>query len=262
MIRVRRGAFAAARGAHPERPEFQMHTALSLAVASQPDDVTCGPTCLHAIYRYLGDDIALPRVLDEVTMLPEGGTLEVFLANHALARGYRATLYSYNLHLFDPTWFAQPPERIAERLRLQAAAKDDEKLRVATAGYLEFLDRGGRLALEDLTPALIRRPLKRGLPVLAGLSATYLYRAMRERPEDCEDDDVAGEPAGHFVVLSGYDRTRREVLVADPFPDNPFAQQGHYSVDIRRLVGAVLLGIATYDASLLIIEPRRKRRRG
>jgi len=239
-----------------------MHTALSLAVAPQPDDVTCGPTCLHAIYRYLGDEIALARVLDEITMLPGGGTLEVFLANHALARGYRATLYSYNLHLFDPTWFGRPREYVAERLRLQAAAKDDEKLRTATDGYLEFLERGGRLALDDLTPALIRRPLNRGLPVLAGLSATYLYRAMRELPETCADDDVAGEPAGHFVVLSGYDRMRREVQVADPYPANPFAPEGQYSVDIRRLVGAVLLGIATYDASLLIIEPPRKRRRG
>jgi hypothetical protein len=192
-------------------------------------------------------------------MIPAGGTLEVFLANHALARGYRATLYSYNLHVFDPTWFGRPAAYVAERLRLQAAVKPEEKLRIATDGYLEFLERGGRLALEDLTPALVRRPLNRGLPVLAALSSTYLYRTMRERPDTCADDDVAGEPAGHFVVLAGYDRARREVRVADPYRANPFAADGVYSVDIRRLVAAVLLGIATYDASLLVIQPRRRR---
>ena len=238
-----------------------MSTALSLAVRPQPDEVSCGPTCLHAIYEYLGDPLPLSGVLDEVRMLPGGGTLEVFLANHALARGYRARLYIYNLHLFDPTWCDLDVADVAERLRRQASAKDDAKLRLATEGYLEFLELGGRLCFQDLTPALLRRPLNRGLPVLAGLSATYLYGAMRERPDTCADDDVAGEPSGHFVVLAGYDRARREVRVADPDRANPYAADGVYSVDIRRLVGAVFLGIATYDASLLVIEPRRRRRR-
>jgi hypothetical protein len=229
-------------------------TALSLKVAAQPDDVTCGPTCLHAIYSYLGDSIALSQVLEETRMIPGGGTLEVFLANHALARGYRARLHSYNLHLFDPTWFGRPVAQIMERLRAQAAVKDDERLHLATTGYLEFLERGGHLLFEDLTPALIRRYLNRASPILAGLSATYLYRSVRERPSDCKDDDVAGEPLGHFVVLAGYDRERRQVRVADPYHANPLAPGGEYSVDIRRLVGAVFLGVATYDGSLLVIE--------
>jgi len=237
-----------------------MKTVLSLEIAPQPDDVTCGPTCLHAIYRYLGDDIALAQVLEETQMLPGGGTLEVFLGNHALARGYRATLYSYNLHVFDPTWFAREPVFIAERLQRQAEIKRDQKLRLATPGLLEFIDRGGRLAFEDLTPALIRRHLNRATPILAALSSTYLYRTMREIPETCADDDVAGEPCGHFVVLAGYDRALREVRVADPYHANPFAADGIYSVDIRRLVGAVFLGIATYDASLLVVERRRRKR--
>ncbi len=239
-----------------------MRTALSLAVAPQPDDVTCGPTCLHAVYDYLGDDIALDQVLSEIRMLPGGGTLEVFLANHALARGYKATLYTYNLHLFDPTWFTRDRAWIAERLRLQAEAKHDDKLRLATPAYLEFIERGGRLAFQDLTPALIRRYLNRDIPLLAGLSSTYLYQTMRELPDTCADDDVAGEPSGHFVVLAGYDRETRQVRIADPYRANPFAADGVYSVDIRRLVGAVFLGIATYDGSLLVIAPRRRTRDG
>lgn len=239
-----------------------MNTSLSLAMASQPDDVTCGPTCLHAIYRFLGDEVSFEQVLGEIQMLPGGGTLEVFLANHALARGYRATLHTYNLHVFDPTWFAHERDWIAQRLRLQQAAKKNWKLQLATPGYIEFLEHGGRLVLEDLTPALIRRYLNRGLPILAGLSSTYLYRSMRELPDSNADDDVAGEPCGHFVVLAGYDRALRQVRILDPYDANPFAADGVYSVDIRRLVGAVFLGIATYDASLLVIEPQRGSRHG
>jgi hypothetical protein len=239
-----------------------MKAELSLEVAAQPDDVTCGPTCLHAIYNYLGDPVSLEQILEETRMLPGGGTLEVFLANHALARGYRVRLHTCNLHLFDPTWFSLGPGEMAARLRQQASVKSDEKLQLATPGYLEFLERGGRLLFEDLTPALIRRYLNRGSPILAALSATYLYRSMRERPGDCEDDDVAGEPLGHFVVLAGYDRVRREVRVADPYRANPFSGEGIYAADIRRLVGALFLGIATYDGSLLVIEAPAGRKDG
>ena len=37
-----------------------------LEILAQPDDATCGPTCLHAVYRHFGD--ALP--LDSVIVTP------------------------------------------------------------------------------------------------------------------------------------------------------------------------------------------------
>lgn len=231
--------------------------ARGLIVEPQPDDVTCGPACLHGVYRYYGDSVALDRVIADIHMLDEGGTLDVFLANHALERGYRVTLYTYNLALFDPSWFALKPQAIREKLIAQARAKPSRKLRLATRGYVEFLDRGGRLRLRDLESRLLRRLLRRG-PLITGLSATYLYRSMRELPDTNEDDDVRGEPVGHFVVLTGYLPERGEVLVADPYLRNPFARTGLYAVRLQRLINAVLLGIVTYDANLLVIEPGRE----
>lgn len=235
------------------RPLDEPH--LGLTVEPQPDDVTCGPACLHGVYRYYGDRIELADVIADIRMLDEGGTLDVFLANHALERGYRVTLYTYNVALFDPTWFTAKPAVIREKLAAQAEAKPDPKLRLATRGYLEFLDRGGRLRLRDLEGRLLRRLLRRGVPLITGLSATYLYRSMRELPDTSVDNDVRGEPVGHFVVLTGYLPDRREVLVADPYLRNPFARTGHYAVRLQRLINAVLLGILTYDANLVVIEP-------
>lgn len=57
----------------------------------QPDDYTCGPTCLHAVYNYYNDDIQLEDVISQVDRLEDGGTLGVMLANHALQRIVRAT---------------------------------------------------------------------------------------------------------------------------------------------------------------------------
>lgn len=233
-----------------------MPTKLELELHAQPDDITCGPTCLHGVYRYYGDDLPLDRVIAEVEPLETGGTLAVLLALHALRRGYRARIYTYNLQLFDPTWFAEPGVDLAERLRAQAEQKTDRRLRFATRAYLEYLDLGGELHFEELRPDLIRRHLERQRPMLTGLSATYLYACARERGEiETEYDDVGGYPVGHFVVLSGYDPESNEVRVADPQHDNPGFGTHTYSVGMQRLLGAILLGVITYDANLLVLEP-------
>jgi hypothetical protein len=222
-------------------------------IQPQPDDLTCGPTCLHAVYGYFGDEIPLERLIAEVPMLEEGGgTLEVLLGVHALRRGYRATLHTFNLQVLDPTWFTS---RVAleEKLQAQLSAKHDPKLRQASRGYLEFLRLGGRLRFGDLTSSTLRAPLKRQIPILTGLSATFLHRSMREVPGTNTDDDVRGEPVGHFVVLCGYDQERRTVLVADPLEEP--ARERKYPVPIARVVGSIFLGVLTYDASCLVIEP-------
>jgi hypothetical protein len=143
-----------------------------------------------------------------------------------------------------------------QRLEAQMKSKRSKKLGIATNAYLEFLDRGGQLRFEDLTAGLVRRYLNRGIPILTGLSATYLYRSAREKGSRMDYDDIQGEPSGHFVVLCGYDREERSVLVADPLLPNPVSETNQYVVNIDRLVCSILLGILTYDDNLLIIKPR------
>ncbi|MCA9727591.1 MAG: C39 family peptidase [Candidatus Eisenbacteria bacterium] len=220
----------------------------------QPDATTCGPTCLHAVYRYYGAQRDLSAVVQETKALSEGGTLAVLLGCHALRRGFRATIYTFNIQVFDPTWFKAKVD-LKAKLAAQRAAKTDPKLRLACDAYLEYLELGGEIRFRDLTTALIRNHLKAGVPILTGLSATYLYQESREAPPDDRPDDIGGVPSGHFVVLCGYDATRREVLVADPLHPNPLATKHHYSMDINRVLCSILLGIVTYDANLLILEP-------
>jgi hypothetical protein len=111
--------------------------------------------------------------------------------------------------------------------------------------------------MEDLTGNLIRRHLQQNIPLLTGLSSTYLYRERREHPLTSQPDDTAGVPGGHFVVLCGYDPHERSVLVADPFHPNPLSTDYKYEVPLDRVVCSILLGILTYDANFLVIRPRR-----
>lgn len=237
-----------------------MDIELPIPILPQPDDSTCGPTCLHAIYKYYQDDIPLDEVIADTMTLDDGGTLAVFLACTAMRRGYRATIYTYNLQMFDPSWFIAPGIDISERLQKQAEAKQDAKLQHATDGYLEFLALGGKLRLTDLTTRLLRSIIRRKLPILTGLSSTYLYRDKREFGPKDEPDDIRGLPGGHFVVLSGYHRKDRTILIADPYTKNPLAAKRLYPVNIDRVICAILLGVLTYDANLLVIHPPREKR--
>ncbi len=230
---------------------------LNVEILPQPNDVTCGPTSLHAVYSYYGDIIPLKQVIKEVKQFKNGGTLAVLLGTHALQRGYEATIYSYNLHMFDPSWFELKVEDLRNKLCEQSTKKTHRKFQFAANAYLQFLENGGNLRFEDLTPGLIQSHLKTGVPILTGLSATYLYQTMREIGETNTYDDVIGEPAGHFVVLSGYDRKRSIIRIADPLNPNPISDKvQYYEVNVHRVINSILLGIVTYDSNILIIKKK------
>lgn len=236
-----------------------MKTRIAFDIVAQPDDYTCGATCLHSIYRYHGDRIELEDVIRDVEVLDEGGTLGVFLGSHALRRGYKVSLYSYNLQVFDPTWHSITQADLADRLARQMAVKHQRKLKIASKAYLEFIELGGQIRFTELSPKLFRRHLNGSVPMIAGLSSTYLYQSAREYGPQGEYDDIRGVAGGHFVVLCGYDSASREVRVADPYNANPIGKGLYYDVGINRLICSILLGILTYDANVLVISRPKKR---
>ncbi|MCH8566773.1 MAG: hypothetical protein LAT67_00860 [Balneolales bacterium] len=231
-------------------------TRLVLDMLQQPDDVTCGPTCLHSVYRYYGLDYRLEEIINSVRSLHDGGTLGVLLGLDALEKGMIAELITYNLTVFDPAWVALSRGELIQKLKQQADIKDDHKLRVASGHYIDFLLNGGKIKFQELTAGLIQKLLKRQTPILAGLNATYLYGCSRERYSGNESvyDDVGGYPTGHFVVIYGYNKEKKVALIADPLHHNPAYKTPYYEVPVPRLLNAILLGALTYDANLLILK--------
>ncbi len=232
-------------------------TILKFKIQAQPDDVTCGPTCLQAVYNYFGDHIGIQDVINEVIQLKTGGTLAVLLGIHALKRNYKVTIFTFNLHIFDPTWFEEGVNLEAKLLE-QLKYKKDIYIPFETDAYLQFLRLGGKIRFEEMTPALIKKYLLRDIPILTGLNATYLYHCKREIGVTNQYDDVRGESAGHFVVVNGYSKNTGKVYISDPLNPNPMAETQYYQVNPNRLINAIMLGIVTYDANLLIIHPQKQ----
>jgi hypothetical protein len=225
----------------------------------QPDDTTCGPTCLRKVYDFYGLNVDMDEVVDAIERNEDGGTLAVFLGMAAIRRGLRARIYSYDLQIFDPTWTQLPRAELVKKIRARSPYLTDAKRRGAAVAYVRYLEKGGELAFDELTPALLKSIIDRGHPVLAGLSATYLYGFARERWDEINgrliDDDIAGDPTGHFIVVSGYDQWGSRLTVLDPSEHVPSTEDGRLIVSAERLINSILLGDVTYDAVLLELWP-------
>lgn len=228
-------------------------TVRELWLENQPTETSCGPTCLHGLYRYHGLVYDLNRLIREIPENEDGGTLSVHMGIHALKHGFRAITYSYNLRVFDPTWANLDEPALREKLRLRTRRIDTKKLHRNHEAYGLYLDLGGTVRFDELTPSLLCQSLAVEGPALVGLSATHLYRHTRQTPNG-QDDDIAGKPEGHFVVLMDFDAEKNTVHIADPYSRNPFSGEGIYEVDVHRFINAVLLGIVTYDANLLFLR--------
>lgn len=229
-----------------------------IQISPQPTETTCGPTCLHSIFKYHGEKRSHQKLIDEITYTETGGTLGVNLGINAIKRGFQVDIYSHNLNVFDPTWFKLSKEDMIKKLNAQIQCKAGSRVSDASRHYVEFLKKGGAIKYSELTAEFLYETLQTCGPVICGLSATYLYMSERERNDTCEFDDINGFPQGHFVILSGMSGDLSTVEVSDPLSTNPFSEERKYQVKTQHLINSILIGVITYDANIMSITREKE----
>ena len=237
-----------------------MESRLYLDISYQPDSTTCGPTCLHAVYRYFNDPIPLHQVIAEAKQLEGGGTLAVYLGSHALARGYKATLYTYNLRIFDPTWFLPGNQQVADKLKRQREYKSGVAgLEVVTDAYLEFLNLGGRIGPRSPYHKPSSEVPQQVLAVANGAQAPLSTTAPANDPSETASCMMMCEVNPPAISWLSPDMTAKSVPCWWQILSNRilWPKLRIYQVSIYRLICAIMLGVLTYDGDLLIIEPQR-----
>ncbi len=136
--------------------ERKMTGKLDINIVNQPDETTCGPTSLQAVYEYYDDIISLTDLINEINQFEKGGgTLAVILGRHALARNYDVQIYCYNINIFDPTWFNFPSDKLIGKLNQRLTKPGiPNKKKVVIKEYISFLEEGGQLSFADLSKEL------------------------------------------------------------------------------------------------------------
>lgn len=218
----------------------------TIEMLPQPDDTSCGPTALHAIYKYYGLDIPLNTVISEL----EGystleGTYDAMIGVDALKRGFQVNIFVYNLRIFDPSW--KYDESITEKLYTMKARLSDPRLIKSVEWFIRFSEMGGHIVISSpLINALTAEH-----PVICGLSATHLYNCRRENPITNEYDEF-GSPVGHYVVTDAHFGDT-SVPIYDPYGDRSRIRKIEYIMPINAVIESIMLGTLTYDGSVIEI---------
>lgn len=221
---------------------------LRVEIEPQPTIVACGPTCLHAVYRYFGREISIATIVDEVNHKVVEGCFDGALGVHAICAGLSARIASVNLRVLDPSWFVG--HGIREALVAAGNKTSELSLKNAALAYAAFVNAGGELALGGITFESIVNSISRSIPVIVGLSSTFLYRSRRSSITDGEETSV-----GHFVVVTGVDVKQRMVSIADPLSENPAGLGAYYDLPWDQLLSCICLGALTNDGAALIVWP-------
>ena len=133
---------------------------MHIKIHTQLDDESCGPACLHAIYHYYGLDISLDEVTRTIERSLSRGTLSPLLGKHALQRGFQASIYIYNLVIFDPSWFKNNEvenEVLIEKLTAQMRYKNEPYITMESQAFIDFLSLGGRVRTHPLNANLLKK---------------------------------------------------------------------------------------------------------
>ena len=197
---------------------------------------SCGPSSVQQILHYYGIKKDLNKIMDEMSLFDKGGTTgDGAMGSYLLDWGMDVEIYTIDTKLFDPSWFNLSRGRLLKKLDESKSISRGFK-RYEYKGFIDFLNKGGKLRFEAIDLRTIKDNIKMKTPMMAGVDDSLLYGKKRSR-KSFYDDDMRGKVWGHELVIAGYRGDR--LFVVDPFPMNPFSRDGKYFVKANDLLANI-----------------------
>ncbi|MBN1900523.1 hypothetical protein JW926_04265 [Candidatus Sumerlaeota bacterium] len=227
------------------------HFKLDIAPEIQPDDISCGLSCLKMVLDYYDQEQDMQALSEICPPLYDIGLFDSQLGKTAIDLGFDVTIYTYNYRIFHPIWNRLHLSDLIGKLVIKQACAMTPHQALSARHYIEYLQKGGELLFYPLSKELILAHLDQEIPVIAALDMSFLY--------DCVAfyDEFSEYRATHFVIIHGYDPKRNVFHVCDPWHSIPIPHEnGRYAVDADRVINAIFLGQDRNDSSLIVIRKK------
>lgn len=229
-------------------------------ITEQTTDYNCGPTVLSAVLNHFNIAVSPDEISNNLRYFTEEhGTFITCLGMYALEKNLDATIYTYDLDVFDLTWNNGTDELLyhLNKMLLKCNTEDEMK-RLAIQYYIEFLKNGGHIEICPDFNFTFNNIFSKERAVIAGVSSQILYRGSRIN--DNGDYDIYGKQEGHFIIAEPAVNASYMGIVdiSDPYGLKSKYGKLNYSITFDTFVQAVLQSTHTHDGAWLEITKQKE----
>jgi hypothetical protein len=221
---------------------------LSVPQFNQIKPYSCIPACLQEVFGYYGESITQEEIM-KTSENPKMGMSLIEVGIFSLKHNYKPLIITNNVNIFDPTWFKLDSTKLKLNLKKRAKFVDDLN-QFMIDKYIKFLNLGGEINFETISPALFEKYLSMEIPIIMELASTFLYKLAKSSHPGGFDDAIRGQIEGHGVVIAGFDK-KDKFLIIDPNSKKSPSKTGVYWVDGAELMMSFAL---LEGKSLLLLQ--------
>jgi len=175
---------------------------------------TCGSSSLQQVLAYYGVKLGLDEILKDIKKY-KYGTFMPYLGLYAKRLGFMPKIVTYDVKVFDPTWFGLLVGQIIKKLETRSREMDVPHVyRSECKAFVRYLKAGGAIEFDFIKKGRIIKELERKRPVIVDVCSTILHRKERKNRVKDKYSDTSGEPMYHAVVVSGHEKGK--FIIVDP----------------------------------------------
>lgn len=216
-------------------------------IFQKEDDHNCGPSCLVMVYRLLGKNISLKKILTDFRFERKGeATFPAQLARHLTKNGIKNKIYISNPQVIPPAWKDLPKEELVENIKtwLTLNISYEDIWSKYALHLLFYLQEGGEVILKSYNANDLKEMLDRKSLIIATIDEVWLWgHRIRTKGHKGIIDNFRAKTTGHFVLVKGHKGNKFQIL--DPYPTNIAGRYGSYEVEENQLINASLTWAAT-----------------